>query len=127
LAYGNELQQVILNLLVNARQAIGEGGQLTIRLRYNSQENFNELTIRDNGSGIPADKLPKIFEPFFTTKSGPDATGRGGTGLGLAACRDIIEKHQGRIRVASTVGKGTAFTLKLPAMPVETEPHQQAG
>ncbi|MGH7137687.1 MAG: ATP-binding protein, partial [Pirellulales bacterium] len=54
------------------------------------------------------------FEPFFTTKRGPDATGKGGTGLGLSACRDIIEAHQGRIRVESSVGKGTAFTIKLP-------------
>lgn len=115
MAFGNELQQVILNLLVNARQAVGEGGDVTIRLKHNADDNFNELMIRDNGCGIPAEKLPKIFDPFFTTKSGPDETGRGGTGLGLASCRDIIEKHQGRIRVASTEGKGTAFTLKLPA------------
>ena len=63
---------------------------------------------------MPADKLPKIFDPFYTTKSGPDATGKGGTGLGLSICREIIEAHHGRIRVESTVGKGTAFTLKIP-------------
>ena len=114
LARGNEIQQVILNLLVNARQAVEEGGEVTIRLSHNASDGINELTIRDNGCGIPADKLPKIFDPFFTTKSGPDETGRGGTGLGLAACREIIEAHKGRIRVASTEGKGTAFTLKLP-------------
>ena len=116
MALGNELQQVVLNLLVNARQAVEKGGEVLIRLQHNAIDNVNELTIRDNGHGIPAEKLPKIFDPFFTTKSGPDETGRGGTGLGLAACRDIIEKHHGRIRVASTVGKGTAFTLKLPAI-----------
>lgn len=115
-AFGNELQQVILNLLVNARQALNEGGEVTIQLAHNAAEGYNELMIRDNGPGIAAEQLPRIFDPFYTTKSGPDATGRGGTGLGLAACRDIIEKHQGRIRVASTVGKGTAFTLKLPAV-----------
>lgn len=115
MAFGNELQQVILNLLVNARQALGEGGEVTIRLQHNAAANINELTIRDNGCGIPPEKLPRIFDPFFTTKAGPDETGRGGTGLGLSSCRDIIEKHQGRIRVASSVGKGTAFTLKLPA------------
>ena len=114
LARGNELQQVILNLLVNARQAVDEGGEVTIRLVHDSENGINELTVRDNGCGIAAEKLPKIFEPFFTTKSGPDETGRGGTGLGLAACREIIEAHKGRIRVASTEGKGTAFTLKLP-------------
>ena len=114
LARGNEIQQVILNLLINARQALPEGGEVLVRLSHDESSDMNELMIRDNGCGIPADKLPKIFEPFFTTKSGPDESGKGGTGLGLAACRDIIEAHNGRIRVASTVGKGTAFTLKLP-------------
>ena len=115
LGNGNELQQVILNLLINARQALREGGEVQISLSHKADDEVNELTIRDNGSGIPAETLPRIFDPFFTTKTGPDETGRGGTGLGLSACRDIIEKHAGRIRVASTVGKGTAFTLKLPA------------
>jgi signal transduction histidine kinase len=73
-----------------------------------------DLTVRDYGCGIPAEKLPRIFDAFYTTKSGPDASGKGGTGLGLSLCRDIIEAHHGRIRVDSTVGKGTAFTLKLP-------------
>ncbi len=114
MARGNELQQVILNLLVNARQAVGEGGEVTIRLSHDAENQMNELMVRDNGCGIPADKLPRIFDPFFTTKDGPDETGRGGTGLGLAACREIVEAHKGRIRVASTEGKGTAFTLKLP-------------
>jgi signal transduction histidine kinase len=71
--------------------------------------------IRDTGVGIPADKLPRIFDRYFTTKSGPDSSGKGGTGLGLSFCRDVIEAHQGRIRVESTVGRGTAFTLKFPA------------
>ncbi len=117
LARGNEIQQVILNLLINARQALPDGGEVLIRLVHDSNNQINELTVRDNGVGIPADKLPHIFEPFFSTKDGPDASGKGGTGLGLAACRDIIEAHRGRIRVASTVGKGTAFTLKLPVAP----------
>ena len=114
LARGNEIQQVLLNLLINARQALPEGGEVQIRLTHDSENKMNELTIRDNGRGIPADKLPRIFDPFFTTKSGPDESGKGGTGLGLSACRDIIEAHNGRIRVASSEGKGTAFTLKLP-------------
>ncbi len=115
LAHGNQLQQVLLNLLINARQAMPEGGEILIRLDHDEAAKINELTIRDTGCGIPADKLTRIFDPFFTTKNGPDASGKGGTGLGLAACRDIIEAHKGRIRVASTVGKGTAFILKLPA------------
>ena len=116
MARGNEIQQVLLNLLINARQASPDGGEVIIRLSHDAANNVNELMVRDNGVGIPAEKLPKIFEPFFTTKSGPDESGKGGTGLGLAACRDIIEAHNGRIRVASTEGKGTAFTLKLPAV-----------
>ena len=115
LAHGNQLQQVLLNLLINARQAMSGGGEILIRLVHDENANMNELTIRDNGCGIPAEELPKIFDPFFTTKRGPDESGKGGTGLGLAACRDIIEAHHGRVRVASTEGKGTAFTLKLPA------------
>jgi signal transduction histidine kinase len=113
---GNQIQQILLNLLINARQAMPSGGRVAVRLAYDAENEMVDLVVRDNGCGIPADKLPKIFEPFYTTKSGPDASGKGGTGLGLAMCRDIIEAHNGRIRVDSTVGKGTAFTLKLPTV-----------
>ena len=112
---GNQIQQVLLNLLINARQAMPGGGRLWIKLLNDAENNMIDLVVRDNGSGIPADKLPRIFESFYTTKSGPDASGKGGTGLGLSMCREIIESHHGRIRVDSTVGRGTAFTLKLPA------------
>jgi signal transduction histidine kinase len=71
-----------------------------------------EISVRDTGCGIPAEKLREIFEPFYTTKVA-DQHGQGGTGLGLSLCRDIIEAHKGRIRVDSAVGKGTTFTLKL--------------
>jgi signal transduction histidine kinase len=74
-----------------------------------------DLVGRDTGCGMPAETLRRIFVPFFTTKNGPDASGKGGTGLGLSMCRDIIEAHHGRIRVESAVGKGTMFTIKLPA------------
>ncbi len=86
-----------------------------IRLSHDAAAGSVDLMVRDTGSGIPADKLPRIFDRFYTTKLGPDASGKGGTGLGLAFCRDVIEAHQGRIRVESSVGKGTAFILKLPA------------
>jgi signal transduction histidine kinase len=105
---------VLLNLLINARQAMPQGGQVTVRLAYDAPSEMIELGVRDSGCGIPADKLPRIFDRFYTTKSGPDASGKGGTGLGLAFCHDVIEQHNGRIRVESTVGKGTSFTLKLP-------------
>jgi len=114
LVCGNEIQQVLLNLLTNARQAMPRGGRLLIRVAPDAEANTVDLSVRDSGSGIPHEVLPKIFDRYFTTKSGPDSSGKGGTGVGLAACREIIESHQGRIRVESTVGIGTAFTLKLP-------------
>lgn len=113
---GNQIQQVLLNLLINARQAMSGGGRLLIKLMHDAENDMVDLVVRDYGSGIPPDKLPRIFDSFYSTKAGPDASGKGGTGLGLSTCRDIIEAHRGRIRVDSTVGKGTAFTLKLPTV-----------
>ncbi|MCA9208766.1 MAG: ATP-binding protein [Pirellulaceae bacterium] len=115
LACGNQIQQVLLNLLINARQAMPNGGSVLLRISHDTEANTVDMLVRDTGSGIPPEKLRRIFEPFFSTKDGPDASGKGGTGLGLATCRDIIEAHRGRIRVESTVGKGTAFYVKLPA------------
>jgi signal transduction histidine kinase len=112
LVNANQIQQVVLNLIVNARQAMENGGTLYLSVRPNEESNMAEIAIRDTGCGIPADKLREIFEPFYTTKQA-DKQGQGGTGLGLALCREIIEAHKGRIRVESTVGKGTTFTLKL--------------
>jgi signal transduction histidine kinase len=111
---GNQIQQVLLNLLINARQAMPGGGRLWIKLLHDAENDMIDLVVRDSGCGIPPDKLPRIFDSFFTTKKGPDESGKGGTGLGLSMCRDIIEAHHGRVRVDSSVGKGTAFTLKLP-------------
>ncbi len=121
LANTNQLQQVVMNLLVNARQAMSGGGHLWIRLAHDAESDTVDLTIRDTGSGIPPEKLPRIFDRYYTTKCGPDASGKGGTGLGLSFCRDVIEAHHGRIRVESSPGKGTAFTLKLPVAR-KTEP-----
>jgi signal transduction histidine kinase len=115
LANGNQIQQVLMNLLINARQAMPQGGAVLIKLAYDAESQLVELIVRDNGTGMPPEVLRKIFDPFFSTKSGPDASGKGGTGLGLSMCRDIIEAHHGRIRVDSTVGRGTAFNIKLPA------------
>ena len=112
----NQIQQVLLNLLINARQAMPKGGRMSIKHLSDAAHDMIDLVVRDFGCGIPPERLPRIFDSFFTTKSGPDASGKGGTGLGLSMCRDIIEAHHGRIRVDSTVGKGTAFTLKLPTV-----------
>ena len=113
---GNQIQQVLMNLLINARQAMPNGGRLLIKLVHDAENDMIDLVVRDNGCGMPPEVLPKIFDSFYTTKKGPDASGKGGTGLGLSMCRDIIEAHHGRIRVDSTVGRGTAFTLKLPTV-----------
>jgi len=118
LANGNQIQQVLLNLLINARQAMPSGGQIVIKLSHDAAQNLVDLMVRDTGCGIPADKLPRIFDRFFSTKSGPDESGQGGSGLGLALCKDVMEAHGGRIRVESTPGKGTSFTLRLPAASV---------
>jgi signal transduction histidine kinase len=123
MANGNQIQQVLLNLLINARQAMPGGGRLTIALRHDASSGMVELAVRDTGAGIAREKLPHIFERFYSTKTGPDSSGKGGTGLGLAMCRDVIESHQGRIRVESTVGKGTAFTLKIPVAPALAASH----
>lgn len=122
LANGNQIQQVLLNLLINARQAMAGGGQVTIRLSYDDQNQMVDLTVRDTGCGIVAEKLPRIFDRYYSTKSGPDESGKGGTGLGLSSCRDIIESHRGRIRVKSRVGQGTEFTIKLPVVPAGDRP-----
>lgn len=108
-----QLEQVLLNLLINARQAMPRGGRLQIEVRENLQTEMVEIRVTDSGIGIPPDRLRLIFEPFYTTKE-PDEHGHGGTGLGLSVCRQIIEQHQGRIRVESAVGKGSTFTIKLP-------------
>jgi signal transduction histidine kinase len=110
----SQLQRLLLNLITNARQAIRENGTIRIGIKYEAKTSTVALIVRDNGPGIPKDILPKIFDRFFTTKTGPDHSGKGGTGLGLSACKEIIDQHRGRIRVESTVGKGTAFTIRFP-------------
>lgn len=121
-ANGNQIQQVLLNLLINARQAMPSGGRVTIKLDHDKAAGTVDLMVRDTGSGIPADKLPRIFDRFYTTKKGPDESGKGGTGLGLATCKSIIDAHRGRVRVESTVGKGTAFIIKLPVAKPSAHP-----
>jgi two-component system, NtrC family, sensor histidine kinase HydH len=112
-AVPGQIEQILVNLVINARQAMTTGGRLLIEVRENDAGDTVEVKVADSGVGIPPDQLRLIFEPFFTTKQ-PDEYGRGGTGLGLSVCRQIIEQHQGRIRVESLVGKGSTFTVKLP-------------
>ena len=111
-----QLQQVLLNLLVNGRQAMPQGGRLIIRLAHDALLGAVDLLVRDTGCGMTPDVMRRMFEPHFSTKAGPDETGKGGSGLGLTACREIVEAHKGRIRVESAPGKGTAITIRLPAL-----------
>jgi len=112
-AVPGQVEQILVNLVINARQAMPDGGRLRIELRESVGGDTAEVKIADTGVGIPPEQLRMIFEPFFTTKQ-PDEYGRGGTGLGLSVCRQIIEQHHGRIRVESVVGKGSTFIVKLP-------------
>ena len=104
-----QLQQVFLNIINNAIDAIGKDGEITINTRPIKQTNRISIEITDTGPGIPKEVLQKIFDPFFTTKE----VGKG-TGLGLSISYSIIEKLGGRIMVASEEGKGTTFTIYLP-------------
>lgn len=108
-----QIEQILLNLVINARQAMPRGGRLRIEVRENTSAQTVEIRLSDTGVGIAPDQLRLIFEPFYTTKE-PDEHGHGGTGLGLSVCRQIIEQHHGRIRVESQAGRGSTFTVKLP-------------
>ncbi len=110
----NQLQQVFLNLLTNARDAIDSlknpnGGEITVKTSLSQDKKNIEIIFQDTGCGIPKENLESIFNPFFTTKS-PE----GGIGLGLSIVYRIIENHKGRIEVESEEGKGTLFKITLP-------------
>ncbi len=107
--YPNQLNQVFMNLLVNAAHAIEEQGEIGIKTWHEDGSIF--VTISDTGAGIPKEILNRIFEPFFTTKE----VGKG-TGLGLSITYDIVKKHNGDITVQSEEGKGTAFTVRIPVV-----------
>ena len=105
----SQMQQVFLNMIINAAEAMEDGGELTLDTRLNSTENFIEISITDTGHGIPEENFDKLFDPFFTTKE----VGHG-TGLGLAISYGIIKEHGGEISVESKVGEGSTFLLRLP-------------
>jgi signal transduction histidine kinase len=116
----NQLEQVVMNLLMNARRAMPEGGRLTIE-SFSAVDGSGDrrrnvgVRIQDTGVGIAEKDLPRIFDPFFTTREPGE-----GTGLGLAVSRRIVTDHQGKLSVASRLGEGAAFTIELPAMEEET-------
>ncbi len=105
----SQMQQVIINLLINAAEAMEGEGKLTLATRYDPEEGTIELEFADTGQGIPADDLERIFDPFFTTKE----VGHG-TGLGLAISYGIIKEHGSTISVESEMGKGTTFVVRIP-------------
>jgi len=107
--YASQLNQVWMNLLVNAAQAVGVDGKVSISTKLDSDSDSVVVVIADNGIGIPEDQLSKIFDPFFTTKPIGE-----GTGLGLSMTYGIVEKHGGTISVASQVNEGTTFTVRIP-------------
>jgi two-component system, NtrC family, sensor kinase len=109
LGSSNRLQQVFLNLFLNAKDAMPSGGMLEVRSSANN--GTVEVEISDTGMGIQRENLARVFDPFFTTK----ATGRG-TGLGLSVSYGIIKEHAGKVEVRSTPGKGTSFRLEFPAV-----------
>ncbi len=116
-----QIGQVVQNIIINAKHAMPEGGRINIRcdnvedaasesLLSMHEGNFVRIAIQDTGIGIPQEITDKIFDPYFTTK-------QEGSGLGLAICHSIINKHDGNITVQSSPGKGTTFTIYLPAVP----------
>lgn len=106
----NRLKQIFINLVMNAFQAMNEGGSLLLRT-FSAEEQFISVQVADTGTGIPKQILPHIYEPFYTTKK----TGKG-TGLGLFITKKLVESFSGTIIVESTEGEGTCFTLTFPAM-----------
>jgi two-component system NtrC family sensor kinase len=127
----DQIQQVLMNLFLNAKDAMAEqGGTLTLATSLvhtnghggaPAQHQCIQIQVRDTGCGIPAEHLPKIFEPFFTTK------GQNGNGLGLAVAWGIVEKHNGRITVESEVGKGTTFKILLPVEEKSCMKNEKSG
>ena len=118
----NQIQQVMMNLMLNAQQAMDNKGTLTITTHHEPEQNRVIILISDTGSGMPPDVRDRVFEPFFTTKG----VGKG-TGLGLSVSLGIIKDHGGTIEVESELGKGTTFQITLPLQNSAEEPQPGAG
>jgi signal transduction histidine kinase len=103
------MQQVFMNLIINAAEAMGGTGRLTVSTRFDVERGMIQISFSDTGHGIREEDLGRIFDPFFTTKE----VGHG-TGLGLAISFGIVKEHGGNIAVESAPGVGTTFTIELP-------------
>jgi len=108
----NQIEQVLINLLLNALQAVDDSGRVTVKTALNKEKRKIQVEIADNGCGISKENMEKIFEPFFSTKAN-------GTGLGLAVSYGIVMNHKGDIRVLSEPGRGARFIVELPMVPFE--------
>lgn len=112
-----QVQQVLLNVIINALQAMAEGGTLTIQTELSSKQDGQDyviIQVVDTGTGLPVEKLDKIFTPFYTTKNR-------GTGLGLAICKQLVKQNKGHISVMSSPNEGTSFAISLPVVELPTE------
>jgi two-component system NtrC family sensor kinase len=118
----SQIEQVLLALIMNAKDAMPRGGNLWIETRLSDDESEIEIQVRDDGAGIAPDVLPHIFEPFLTTKESGH-----GVGLGLAISRGIVERHGGRIAVQSELGRGTTFTVTLPSQAIDASAAAAGG
>jgi signal transduction histidine kinase len=107
LASKDQLQQVLLNLVMNAIDAMPEGGKIFIDLHHTEKPQGIEITVKDTGDGMSKEVMSRLFDPFFTTKED-------GLGLGLFICKEIIEDHHGSLMMKSQVGQGTTFTIWMP-------------
>ena len=115
----NKIEQVFTNVILNALDAMPDGGVLSIASQ-NSADNKEVIVIfTDTGCGIPDEKLDKIFDPFFTTK------GTKGTGLGLAVSFGIIEQHEGKISVESNIDEGTVFKIQIPVKSMKSTKREE--
>jgi signal transduction histidine kinase len=115
-----QIEQVLMNLILNARDAMLPGGG-TLRVSAATDEEHLNLIVSDTGTGITPENLKNIFRPFFTTKTGTNrpAGSTSGSGVGLAFCRRIVDAHGGEITVQSQIGQGSTFTVRLPRLPLD--------
>jgi two-component system sensor histidine kinase HydH len=109
----DRLNQVLLNLYLNAIESMDDGGKLDVWISNSEYQNSIEIKVADNGSGISPEDLAHIFDPYFTTKAA-------GTGLGLAIVHNIVEAHGGKVKVDSKIGEGAIFTIHLPLTDTDT-------
>lgn len=123
LADADQMRQVVLNIVLNAAEMMPDGGELSVESRHDGGTGRVQVCITDTGPGIPEDVMRRVFEPFFTTK-------QTGTGLGLSIAHGIVERHAGELRVSSTPGDGTTFTIDVPvsgAADDESRPRRRDG